>query len=153
MTILGRSNFKRFDLPKILRWVIVLLLYLITFGALDQLTYTLQLFPGVVAWYPPDGLSLAFLLTFGAGFTPIFTIASLISSLVIYRFSSPLGPILVWAVFLSALYGFDAFLLRRRVRIDPQLKNLRDTLWLIFSSAILSTILALISVSAFVGDG
>ena len=132
----------QFDLPRFLRWVLVLVLYLITFSALDQLTHTLQLFPGVVAWYPPDGLSLAFLLTFGAGFTPVFTLASLISSLIIYRFSTPLGPILVWAVILSAVYGIDALLLRRRVRIDPQLKNLRDTLWLILSSAIVSTVLA-----------
>ena len=65
----------RFDLPRLFRWVLVVIIYLITFSVLDQLTHTLQLFPGVVAWYPPDGLSLAFLLTFGAGFTPAFTLA------------------------------------------------------------------------------
>ena len=143
----------RFDLHRFLRWVLVLILYLITFSLLDQLTHTLQLFPGVVAWYPPDGLSLAFLLTFGAGFTPAVTLASLISSLIIYRFSTPLGPILVWAVILSALYGINALLLRRQVRIDPQLKNLRDTLWLILTSAIVSTVLAVISVSTLINYG
>jgi hemerythrin-like metal-binding protein/PAS domain S-box-containing protein len=143
----------RFNLPRFLRWVLVLIIYLITFSALDQLTHTLQLFPGVVAWYPPDGLSLAFLLTFGAGFTPVFALASLISSLIIYRFSTPLGPILVWAVILSTVYGIDALLLRRRVRIDPQLKSLRDTLWLILSSTIVATVLAVISVSTLVNYG
>ncbi len=152
-TILGRLIFKRFDLPRFFRWVLVLILYLITFSALDQLAQRLQLFSGVVAWYPPDGLSLAFLLTFGSGFTPVFTLASLISSLIIYRFSTPLGPILVWAVILSALYGIDALFLRHRVHIDAQLQNLRDTLWLILSSAIVSTILALIAVTTFVGYG
>jgi len=152
-TIPGRLNFKRFDLPRIFRWVLILILYLITFSALDQLTQNLQLYPGVVAWYPPDGLSLAFLLTFGVGFTPVFTLASLISSLIIYRLSTPLGPILVWAVILSTVYGINALILRHRVRIDPQLQNLRDTLWLILCSAIVSTVLALISVSNLVSYG
>ena len=143
----------RFDIRRFLRLALVLILYLITYSLLDQLTYTLQLFPGVVAWYPPDGLSLAFLLTFGAGFTPAVTLASLISSLIIYRFSTPLGPLLVWAVILSAVYGINALLLRRRIRIDPQLKNLRDTLWLILTSAIVSTVLAVISVSNLINYG
>ena len=83
----------------------------------------------------------------------MFALASLISSLIIYRFSTPLGPILVWAVILSAIYGIDALLLRRRFHIDPQLKDLRDTLWLILLSAIVSTVLAVISVSALVNFG
>lgn len=152
-TILGRLIFKRFDLPRFFRWVLVLILYLITFSALDQLTHTLQLYPGVVAWYPPDGLSLAFLLTFGAGFTPVFGLASLFSSFFIYHFSTPLGPLLVWAVILSAVYGMEAVLLRRRVRIDPELKALSDTLWLILISAVAATILAVISVSVLIQYG
>ena len=52
-TILGRLIFKRFDLERVFRWALVLIIYLITFSALDQLAQGLQLFPGVVAWYPP----------------------------------------------------------------------------------------------------
>jgi len=143
----------RFDYPRILRWVFVVIIYLIIFSGLDQLAHTLQLFPGVVAWYPPDGLSLAFLLTFGVGFTPVFSLASLFSSLLINHFSTPLGPILVWAVILSAIYGIEAVILRGRVRIDPELKALRDTLWLILTSAVAATILAVISVSVLIHYG
>ena len=149
-TLFGPSQF---DFPRFFRWVLVLAIYLITFITLDQLTHTLQLFSGVVAWYPPDGLSLAFLLTFGVGFTPVFTFASLISSLIIYQVSTPLGSILVWAIILSGAYGIDAYLLRRRIHIDPQLKNLRDTLWLILTSVIVSTVMAVISVSTLVSYG
>jgi integral membrane sensor domain MASE1 len=98
-------------------------------------------------------LSLAFLLSFGAGFTPVFTLASLVSILIIYRFSTPLGSNLIWAVVLSSVYGIEVVLLRRRVRIDPQLKSLRDTLWLILTSTIVSTLLAVIAVSALVNYG
>jgi len=140
-------------LPRLLRWALVLIVYLLTFSLLDQLTHTLQLFPGVVAWYPPDGLSLAFLLGFGAGFTPAFTLASLISSLLIYHFSTPLVPLLVWALILSVVYGIDALLLRRWIRIELQLKELGDTLWLILTSAIVSLLLAIISVSVLVSYG
>ena len=146
-------EFMRFYLNAFLRWTLVLILYLMTFSIFDQLTQKLQLFPGVVAWYPPDGLSLAFLLTFGAGFTPVFTFASLISSLIIYRFSTPFVPILVWAIILSAIYGTNALLLRRLVRIDTRLKNLRDLLWLILTCAISTTVLAVISVSGLSDNG
>ena len=60
----------RFDLPRFLRWALILIIYLILFSALDQLAHALQLFPGVVAWYPPDGLSLAFLLSLGGALYP-----------------------------------------------------------------------------------
>jgi len=152
-TILDRLIFKRFDLSRFFRWILVLILYFITFSTLDQLTQRLQLFPGVVAWYPPDGISVAFLLTFGIGFTPAFTLASLISSLFIYRLATPLAPILVWAVILSIVYGIIAFLLRNRVRITLSLQNLRDILLLILFSAIGSTVLALISILNLVNYG
>ncbi len=48
------------------------------------------------------------------------------------------------------MFGIDAWVLRRRVGIDPQLKNLRDSVWLILSSAVVTTILAFISISALV---
>ncbi len=82
----------RFNYSRFFRWAIVLVLYLIVFSLLDRLTRILELFPGVVAWYLPDGLSLAFLLTFGVGFVPALFVASLISSLLIFQFSTPIYP-------------------------------------------------------------
>jgi len=143
----------RSELPKLFRWVLVLILYLIIFGALDSLAHSMQLFPGLAVWYPPDGLSLAFLLTFGVGFTPLFGLAALISSLIIFRLPVPPGLNMVWALILSAVYGTDAFLLRRRIRINPELNNLRDTLWLILTTTIVSTVLAIIAISALVNFG
>ena len=143
----------QFNYPRILRWVLILIFYLILFSAVDSLTRIFQSFPGVVTWYPPDGLSLAFLLSFGAGFTPVFTFASVISSLIIYRFSTPIASNLIWAVVLSSLYEIETVLLRRRVRIDPQLKSFRDMLWLLFTSTIVSTLLAVIAVSALINYG
>ena len=151
--ILRRFSTPRINVPKLFRWVIVLVIYLALFSLLDGLTRSFQLFPGVATWYPPDGLSLAFLLAFGVGFTPIFTLASLISSLIIYRFSTPLGSNLVWAVVISIIYGIDAFLLRRRVRIDPHMRTLRDILWLLLTSTIVSTLLAGIAISGLVNYG
>lgn len=143
-----RMNPSRSHVARLFRLGLILVLYLVTFVGLDTLTQMFQLFPGVVAWYPPDGLSLAFLLTFGVGFAPVVALASIISSLTIFHYSAPLEPILGWAVILSSVYGLTAVFLRRRVRIDPQLKNLRDTLWLIFASVVVSAVLAVISVSS-----
>ena len=113
----------------------------------------LQIFPGVVAWYPPDGVSFAVLLTFGAIYSPILVVASLISSLFIFHFPIPFESILGWAVLVSLTYGLATLFLRRWVRIDLQFKNAHDLLWLLLASAIVSAILAIVSVSSSIASG
>jgi PAS domain S-box-containing protein len=151
--LIHRLLFQNSGFPRLIRRGIVLFLYLIAFSVFDSLTRALEIFPGVVAWYPPDGLSLAFLLALGAQVTPGFTLASLISSLIIYRLSVPLGDALIWAVILSSVYGIDAFFLYHFLRIDRRLNNLRDIFWLILTTALSSTILAFIAVYALVQRG
>jgi len=151
--LIHRLLFQTSGLPRTMRRGIVLILYLLTFSLFDSLTRTLELFPGVVAWYPPDGLSLAFLLAVGVRFAPVFAIASLISSLYIFHLSVPIGDTIIWAVILSSIYAIDVFVLHRFIRIDKRLNTLRDTLWLILSSALAASLLALIAVFALIERG
>ena len=137
----------------VLRIALIFVAYLLAFTMLDLRSHALQVFPGIVAWYPPDGLSFAFLLVFGASFLPAFVIASLISSFFVFQFRQPFSALVGWAIFISLTYSLAAWFLRRRVRIDSQLRSPRDLFWLIASAAIVSTILAIISVTASTANG
>lgn len=127
--------------------------YLVLFVSMDWLTRAFQIFPGVVAWYPPSGISFAFLLIFGVGFLPWVAISSLISSFLIYQIPSEPGGLLGWAILIAGIYTISSAILRRRIRIDPQLGGTRDILWLIVSSVVVSAILAIISVSLQTSSG
>ena len=136
-----------------MRGVLIFVFYLVVFTILDVRARTFQVLPGIVAWYPPDGLSIAFLLTFGTLFLPAFTIASILSSLFIFRFSLPLSGILGWAIFLALAYGLAVQFLRRGVHMDTQLRRPRDLFWLIVSTASVATGLAILSVSVITASG
>jgi PAS domain S-box-containing protein len=139
--------------PSVQRIALILGVYLLIFLGLDWLSHSLEILPGVVAWYPPDGVSLALLLTFGASFTPGLMLASLISGFFIYQIQLPPFELIVWSIVLPSIYGAAVLFLRTHVRIDPQLRTLRDVLWLILSSAVISAILAVISVSTETNSG
>jgi PAS domain S-box-containing protein len=129
------------------------ILYLIVFVFLDLLTRTWQIFPGVVAWYPPSGISFAFLLTFGAGFLPMIAIASLISNFLIYQIPGPPLAVIGWAFFTALVYGTALWILRQRLRVNLELARVRDVLWLTVISAAASLILAIGSISAATATG
>lgn len=67
----------------LLRAALIVAAYLLAFIVLDFITKQFEGLPGIVAWYPPAGLTYTLLLVFGAGFAPAVTIALLISSLFI----------------------------------------------------------------------
>src|ERR1044071_8174915 len=132
----------------VLRGVLVFVLYLSLFILLDLRAHTVEVLPGIVAWYPPDGLSLAFLLTFGPLFLRAIAIASLLSSLFVFDVSLALPDLILWAVLLSLAYGLVGWFLKRRVQIDTQLRTPRDLFWLVASTAMAAAVLAIISISA-----
>jgi PAS domain S-box-containing protein len=137
----------------ILRGIFVYLLYLLVFILLDVRAHAIQVLPGIVAWYPPDGLSFAFLLTFGALFLPGVAIASILSSVFVFHFSLPLSDLVGWALLLSLVYGLAVWLLKQRVQIDVQLRRPRDLFWMVTAVVVVSTILAVVSVSANTANG
>lgn len=152
-TICQRWDTLRPGISKAFRWLIVILSYLVIFALLDKFSKEFQIYPGVVAWYPPDGISMAFLFTFGAGFSPFVALASIISSMVIYNFSTP--PILVigWAVILAIIFGILATFLRRNNSNDKRIVHLRDLILWIIAIFFVTSFLSIISVSNLVDYG
>src|SRR5688500_209724 len=136
------SSFSRTKFGAVLRIVSIFAAYLFAFTILDSRAHALEVYPGVVAWYPPDGLSFAMLLTLGAWFLPAIAIASLISNLFIFQIPAPPIVLFGWAIFIALAYGLATWFLLRCVRIDTQLRRTRDLLWTIVAAVVVSTILA-----------
>jgi hypothetical protein len=58
------------NLSTILRTALIWAAYLVLFTVIDHLALAFQIYPGVVAWYPPDGLSFALLLVLAGASYP-----------------------------------------------------------------------------------
>ena len=131
-----------------LRNVLIVVAYLSGFIILDILSQRFQELRGIVAWYPPAGLTYALLLVFGAWFAPAVTIALLISNLFVYRMPQPPYLLFLWAVIISSIYGAAAWFLRHRIHFDWHLRKSRDVAWLVVTAVFVSALLAVLSVSS-----
>jgi putative nucleotidyltransferase with HDIG domain len=143
----GTAELHRNPRP-LLRAALIVAVYLIAFIILDFITKQFAGLPGVVAWYPPAGLTYALLLVFGVPFTPAVTIALFLSSLFVYRLPQPLYLLLLWAFVISLIYNLAAAFLRKRIRFDWQLRKLRDVAWFVCTTVLVSALLAILSVSS-----
>ena len=133
---------------RLLRLALMVAVYLIAFILLDFITKQFEVLPGVVTWYPPAGLTYALLLVFGAPFTPAVMLVLLISSVFIYHMPQPIYLLVLWALIISLIYSLAAAFLRKRIRIDWELRKLRDVAWFICTTVVVSAILAVLSVSS-----
>src|SRR5664280_2632476 len=142
-TIFARRN------PRpLLRTTLIVVAYLCAFIILDLISRQFEELRGIVAWYPPAGLTYALLLVFGERFTPAVTIVLLISSVFIYHMPQPPYLLLLWALITSSIYGVAAAFLRHRIRFDWQLRKSRDVSWLVVTAVVVSALLAVLSVSS-----
>jgi integral membrane sensor domain MASE1 len=132
----------------LLRTALIVAAYLFTFIILDLFSQQFEELRGIVAWYPPAGLTYTLLLVFGVRFTPAVTIALFISSLFIYHMPQSPYLLFLWALIISLIYGAAAAFLRHRIRFDWQLRKMRDVIWLVFTTVFVSALLAVLSVSS-----
>lgn len=133
--------------PTLFRIVIIAIIYLSLFIILDIVSYQFEELSGIVAWYPPVGLTYAFLLVFGARFTPVVTIALLFDSFLIYHIPQPFYLKFLWAIVISLIYAWAATFLRKRIHSDRQFGKLDEVIWFIGTTIIISILLTVLTVT------
>jgi PAS domain S-box-containing protein len=126
------------------------LVFVIAYVALDRTTVVFQLWPGISAWYPPSGLTLALLLGLGVEYAPLVLLAAATGSLVNHHhvflsFSRDL--------FLVAGYSLAAWALPRFLDFHLRLERLRDLLQFVAVALLASLGVALGSVSGIAAGG
>jgi integral membrane sensor domain MASE1 len=131
---------------QIIRSVLIVLVYLVSFLILDSITKQFEGFPGIVVWYPPVGLTYALLLVFGVRFSPAVILASFLSSLFIYHMPQPPYLLFLWVLINSLIYAAAALFLQNRIHFDWRLRKFRDVAWLVGVAVITSALLAILSV-------
>jgi diguanylate cyclase (GGDEF)-like protein len=89
--------------------------------------------PGVAPWFPAAGLTVALLVGFGLRWAPAAFVAELISGPVIFEIDKTFttGQIVLNAAALTAAYMAGAYVLRRVLRIDTSLRDIRSLIWLL----------------------
>jgi PAS domain S-box-containing protein len=142
-----KQNYSNHQSPP-LRAALIVAAYLGAFIVLDYFSHQFEGLHGIVAWYPPAGLTYALLLAFGVRFAPAVTIALFFSALFIYRMPQPPFLLFLWAFIISLLYSAAAAFLRKLIRFDWRLQKVRDVAWLIATSIFVSALLAVLSVSS-----
>ncbi len=136
------------SLRPLLRSALIVVAYLCAFIVLDLVSRQFEELRGIVAWYPPAGLTYVLLLVFGVRFTPAVTVALFVSSVFIYRMPQPAYLLLLWALIISSMYGVAAVFLHRRIHFDWHLCRLRDVTWFLVTGILVSAILAVLSVAS-----
>jgi PAS domain S-box-containing protein len=135
------------DTRRMLRQLLVAVCFVIVHVLLDRSTIPLQIWNEISAWYPPTGLALAVLIAFGPRYALPILIAETIASILNYHLPVYSFSFLIGNIEFVALYTSAALVLRHVVKIDLQLRSLRDVMWLLLV-AILSS-----CVAAFAGTG
>ncbi len=137
----------------LLRCALVAVFYLAIFWFTDYLSLKFQIYHGVVAWYPPAGISLAFLFTCGLWFSPVMVLASIIGSLFIYQINFPMFPAISWAVVVTIVYSVVAFFMRRRAEKENKAVTARSLLTWVLGISLASALLSMIAIPGLIGFG
>ncbi len=109
------------------RLVLLVTGYVLAYLALDWVSYIHPLGPfAITPWNPPPGLSLAWLLTHGLAFAPALAVAGLAAEIVIRGSPGGIVAAIASSLVLAAGYTALAWCLRGPLRIDAQLRSVRD---------------------------
>jgi PAS domain S-box-containing protein len=114
-----------------LRRLLVAVCFVVVYVLLDRSTVSFQIFTEISAWYPPTGLALAALIAFGLAYAPVILIAECIASILNYHQPLHSYIFLVGNVEFVVGYAVAAQILRRVVKIDWNLRAVRDVMWLL----------------------
>ncbi len=123
-------------------WIAGSLFALYLLGALWGREF--ETLPGLTPWYPPPGLTLAFLLAFGVRYAPVAFVAETVTAVVVFDVQADFTAvqIVINSLALTAIYACAALFLRHGLRIDPRLRSTRDLLWLIGIGAVAAPLAA-----------
>lgn len=108
---------------------------------------------GIAPWNPATGLSFALLLRFGLGFLPAVIAAVLLADLLLRDLADAPVAMILSALAIALGYGWAAWALRLRWRIDRALPSLRDLRLLFIVALAASTVVASAVVGVFAVAG
>src|SRR6516165_3727222 len=137
------------------RQVIVWLVYLIGYVALDRVSFSesyAQL--GITPWSPSTGLSFVLILLFGRRFIPLLFVAPFLADMVNRQGVLPWPAEILSVAAIGASYSAALlFLTGPKARFDPRLPSMRDLAQLTLSTSVSAAFVAACYVGLMVAAG
>ena len=126
---------------------------LVAYVLLDRTTLYFQIWPGISAWYPPTGLSMALLLGLGPEWVAVMLAGGLIASIVNYNQS--VWSYGFWAAnpAIVGTYALAAYQLRRVLKINWALPRIRDGACFLLVSLAAASVVAATGTGLLIADG
>jgi signal transduction histidine kinase len=133
---------------------VVAVAYVALYVALDWVSFIhpVGVF-GITPWNPPPGLSLAFLLRYGIRQGPWLFVAAIAAEFLVRGAPAPLPVLVAASLLLAVSYTALAALLTRVLRVDADLRSLRDVTVFVAAAAVACAIIALAFVALFARSG
>jgi signal transduction histidine kinase len=133
---------------------VVIVAYVAAYVALDWVSFIHPVGPfGITPWNPPPGLSLAFLLRYGLHHAPWLFVAALAAEFLVRGAPAPMPVLVAASLLLAVSYTAVAAVLSRLLRVDVNLRSLRDVTAFAVTAAIACALIALAFVALFAGTG
>jgi signal transduction histidine kinase len=133
---------------------VVAVAYVALYVALDWVSFIHPVGAfGITPWNPPPGLSLAFLLRYGIRQGPWLFVAAIAAEFLVRGAPAPLPVLVAASLLLAVSYTALAALLTRVLRVDADLRSLRDVTVFVAAAAVACAIIALAFVALFARSG
>ena len=102
------------------------LVFIIIYGLLDRTTVYLQIWPGISAWYPPVGLSVALLVGLGPAIIPVIVASGYLAGYLNYHQSVTSLPFLLINPLVPIIYSVAGLYLRRKLTGKYRIRSTSD---------------------------
>jgi diguanylate cyclase (GGDEF)-like protein len=141
-------------LPSIVKSILLVIIYLLCWTALDILAANFESAPEIQVWYPPSALDVVLLLVFGLRYWPALALNTFIHDWFVSEQKLPLVTLLIFNLVTTLGYvGACAFLIHK-LQINPRLRRFRDAILLILVAAIITPLaIAILQVINFASAG
>nr|MCU0537508.1 EAL domain-containing protein [Hydrococcus sp. Prado102] len=141
-------------LPSIVRSILLVIIYLLCWTALDVVAVRFESAPEIQVWYPPSALDVVLLLVFGLRYWPALLINTFIHQWFVSDRDLPLVTLLIFNVVTTSCYVGACALLLHKLKINPRLRQFRDVvLFTIVAALITPLVVALLQVVNFASAG
>lgn len=133
-----------------LRTAIIVIIYTVTWLALDRISVAFETAPEVALFYPPPALDFVLGLVIGVRYLPALLLPRLLDVWFVPPLNLPPISGLAYALLGTIVYGGANILLVRQLRVEPQLRRFRDVFWFVLCATLLAPLLlAILSVTTF----
>lgn len=129
------------NIPALVRYLLVVAVYLLVWTALDVAAMHFELAPEVQIWYPPSALDVVLLLVRGLRYWPALWLNTWVHEWFVTKRGLPLVTLLSFDLITTLGYTAACAVLLFNLRINPRLRQLRDAVWFIVIAAFVAPLI------------